>query len=335
MRPMEILGALTALIPTKRPTMLYGAPGIGKSDLVKQAAKSLQLQCVDLRAVLLDPVDLRGIPQITETGKARWCPPDFLPSDGEGVLFLDELPQAVPAVQAALLQLMLDRRCGEYVLPDGWSIVAAGNRQEDRAGAHRLITPLLNRLIHLDLEVSTDDWAVWAMNNGIGQEIRGFIRFKSDLLCKFDPASGERAWPTPRSWAFANQVMHVSSDENVQRSVLAGCIGQGAATEFLAYVKIKSQLPDIDAILAEPKTTSVPTDLAVCYAIVTALTDKAKEHKKDDKILTAVVQYGERLKVEFATVLIRDLAAVLGAKFLQLPAAQGWIKANRDVLVNK
>jgi MoxR-like ATPase len=156
-RPTDVTNALAALVPTRRPIYLWGPPGVGKSSLVKQAAESLKLDLIDVRATLLDPVDLRGLPRI-DGESAVWLPPAFLPRFGEGVLFLDELAQAAPLVQSACLQLTLDRRIGKYELPDGWSVIAASNRSEDRAGTHRLISPLLNRFVHLDLEVSAEDW---------------------------------------------------------------------------------------------------------------------------------------------------------------------------------
>src|ERR1700722_18655202 len=142
MKPTDVVAALNGLLPTKRPIYLWGPPGVGKSSIVAQAAKALSLRLVDVRATLLDPVDLRGVPRITGT-VTQWCPPIFLPTDGAGVLFLDELAQAPPLVQSACLQLVLDRRIGEYELPPDWVVVASSNRAEDRAGTHRLISPLL------------------------------------------------------------------------------------------------------------------------------------------------------------------------------------------------
>ena len=138
--PTDVTKALAALVPTRRPVYLWGPPGCGKSAVVRQAADALGLDLVDVRATLLDPVDLRGLPRLTRTPPSGARPPSC-PRGGEGVLFLDELAQAAPLVQAACLQLTLDRRIGEYELPDGWSVVAASNRAEDRAGTHRLITP--------------------------------------------------------------------------------------------------------------------------------------------------------------------------------------------------
>ena len=157
MRPRDVSKVLSALIPTRKPVCLWGRPGLGKSAVVRQAADTLRLKLIDVRATRLDPVDLRGLPKVTKD-RAEWCPPSFLPRSGDGVLFLDELAQAPPMVQAAGLQLVLDRRIGEYELPAGWSVIAASNRQEDRAGTHRRITPHLNRFVHVDREIGVEDW---------------------------------------------------------------------------------------------------------------------------------------------------------------------------------
>src|SRR5829696_4762350 len=183
MRPSEVTKALAALVPTRRPVYLWGPAGVGKSSLVRQAAEQLGLGLVDVRATLLDPVDLRGLPRL-DGDRAVWLPPAFLPRGGAGLLFLDELAQAAPLVQAACLQLTLDRKVGEYELPDGWTVVAASNR----AGAHRLISPLLNRFVHLDVDVSPEDWQAWAVAAGVAPEVRAFLGYRPALLAQFDPA---------------------------------------------------------------------------------------------------------------------------------------------------
>jgi len=151
---------------------LWGGPGIGKSSVVRQAAEEEGVDCIDIRLVLLDPSDLRGLP-VPDDGKAKWLPPSFLPhGDWRGVIFLDELNVAPPLVQNTALQLVLDRRLGEYELPEGATIIAAGNREME-AFVHRMSPPLLNRFIHIDFEVDNDEWAKWAVQNEITPQIIG------------------------------------------------------------------------------------------------------------------------------------------------------------------
>lgn len=324
MRPRDVSRALTALISTRRPVYLWGGPGVGKSSVVKQAAQSLNLQLVDVRATLLDPVDLRGLPRVTGD-RAEWCPPAFLPQSGDGVLFLDELAQAPPLVQAACLQLVLDRRVGEYELPDGWTVVAASNRQEDRAGTHRLISPLLNRFVHLDLEVALDDWQDWAVVNAVAAEVRAFLRFRPALLSLFEPVINPRAFPTPRSWAFVSDVLVKTPAELLHR-VVAGCVGDGPAAEFVGFLQLYRELPDLDQALAQPDTTPVPREPAVLYALVGALVEKCKA---DAAPLANFVKYAMRLPDDFALLALRDALAVK-PQLVSLPIVQQWIAKARS-----
>ena len=183
MKASRLTTVLENLLDQPWAAFIWGAPGIGKSSIVRQIAERRRMPLIDIRASLLDPTDLRGIPMIQD-GTAVWCPPSFLPkkSDKPGILFLDEINAAPPLVQAALYQLILDRRVGEYELPEGWRIIAAGNRREDKAVTFRLSSALANRFIHLNLEVDPDDWHAWATNRGIIPEVTAFLKYRPQLL---------------------------------------------------------------------------------------------------------------------------------------------------------
>ena len=324
MRPSEVTKALTALLPTRRPLYLWGPPGAGKSSLVRQAANTLGLALADVRATLLDPVDLRGLPRL-DGDVAVWLPPAFLPRTGNGVLFLDELAQAAPLVQAACLQLTLDRKIGEYELPAGWTVIAASNRSDDRAGTHRLISPLLNRFVHLDLDVCPEDWQTWAVTAGIAPEVRSFLQYRPGLLSQFDPAANPRAFPTPRSWQFVSDVL-ARTPEELLHPVAAGCVGDGPAAEFLGFLRLFRELPDLDSVLARPDSAMVPREPAVLYALVGALVEKCRQAKAP---LASFVIYALRLPDEFALLALRDALAV-NPKFASLPAVQQWIARARQ-----
>ncbi|QEL17650.1 AAA family ATPase [Limnoglobus roseus] len=323
MRPRDVSKALSALIPTRRPVYLWGPPGGGKSSVVKQAADALKVKLVDVRATLLDPVDLRGLPKVTED-RAEWCPPAFLPRTGDGVLFLDELAQAPPLVQAACLQLVLDRKVGEYELPPGWAVVAASNRQDDRAGTHRLITPLLNRFVHLDLDVDPGDWQAWAGASGVAPEVRAFLQYRPALLAPLDPVASPRAFPTPRSWQFVSDVLTGTPADLLHR-VVAGCVGDGPAAEFVGFLQLYRELPDLDALGKQPETTAVPREPAVLYALVGAIAEKCRA---DAAPVHGLVQYALRLPDEFALLALRDVLAVKPA-LASLSVVQQWIARAR------
>ena len=298
MKPTRISEALKTCIAAKRPVFLWGPPGVGKSEVVAQVATELKATLIDIRAVLLDPVDLRGLPHI-ENGEAVWSPPGFLPKGkGKFILFLDELNAAPPLVQAACYQLVLDRKIGEYELPKDAVIVAAGNRDTDRAVTSRMPSPLANRFVHLDFDVDLDDWIQWGLANGVRTEVLAFQRFRPGLLYNFDPKRNEKAFATPRSVTFLSQLM---DSGEVDYDLMKGVVGEGYAAEFTGFLKIYQSLPDPDVVLMAPDKAEVPTDPATLYAICGAVARKASEQNMKN-----VVKYANRLPVEFSVLLIRD-----------------------------
>jgi hypothetical protein len=324
MRPLEVRQALACLVPLQRSIYLWGPPGVGKSSLVQQLARQQNLELIDLRVTLLDPVDLRGLPRLNKT-KVDWCSPSFLPTKGSGILFLDELAQATPLVQAACLQLTLDRRIGEYQLPDGWTVIAASNRSEDRAGTHRLITPLLNRFIHLDLEVSNEDWQDWAMQTGIVPEVRAFLRFRPNLLFQFDSTQGTRSFATPRSWQFVSELF-ATTPKAILHPVVQGCIGDGPAAEFIAFLQLYDQLPEPSSIFQYPESSPIPREPAVLYALLGALIEKCKS---EPLLLQPYVRYITRLPEEFGLLGLRD-ALTLQPALASHASIQSWISKARQ-----
>ncbi|HIW00787.1 MAG TPA: MoxR family ATPase [Candidatus Desulfovibrio intestinipullorum] len=330
MGPRQIVLALHTLISIHQPVFLWGAPGVGKSQVVAQVAAERGMVLRDIRAVLLDPVDLRGLPRISPTGTAVWCPPAFLPdaSDtSQGILFLDELNAAPPLVQAACYQLILDRAIGEYRLPDGWTIIAAGNRDKDRAVTHRMPTALANRMVHLDFEALLEDWLAWAREQGIRREVRAFLRFRPKFLHLMDPASQDRAFPSPRSWEFVSRILEAEPAPEVEYDLIRGTVGQVAAAEFTGYLSVWKDLPDVEHVLADPCGTAVPAEPAALYALCEALGLLASADT-----IEALADYALRLPAEFGVLLMRD--CVLHDTALAGSAAFArWAESNAEVLL--
>jgi len=309
MKPSSIRAALPNLIRKQRPVFLWGAPGVGKSDVIALIAKDMKLELRDVRLSLLDPVDLKGFPVINAAAnQMSWLPPDFLPAmkvknkpnTSKGLLFLDEMNTAAPAVQASGYQLVLNRRIGEYVLPDGWSVVAAGNRTSDRSVVHTMPAALANRFVHLDFDVNASDWDIWAKDNGMHLDLRAFMRFRSNLLHSFDPKENPRAFPSPRSWAFVNDIYKNNMAADDEFELIKGTVGEGAATEFLAFTRIVKDLPTVDQVLLDPKHTKVPTEPSAQYAMVTAL-----EAKSTPNNFPRIMEYIGRFAMEFQVVYVR------------------------------
>ena len=195
--------------------MLWGPPGVGKSQIVAQIAARHAVPVIDIRLSQMEPTDLRGIPFRVDE-RVEWA----IPVDAAGrrrhgpagVLFLDEITSAPPSVSAAAYQLILDRRLGDYQVPAGWAIFAAGNRQGDRGVTYSMPAPLANRFSHFEVETHLDDWVGWAYANGIDERVIAFLRFRPELLFDFDPAHNPVAFPSPRSWEFAHRALQKFDD---------------------------------------------------------------------------------------------------------------------------
>ncbi len=247
MKPSHLVEALITAVPQNVALHIWGACGVGKSQLVKQVAQHLNREFIDVRAVQLDPVDFRGLPRIKDD-RTEWITPNFLPTSGEGILFLDELTSAPPMTQAACYQLVLDRALGDYRLPDGWSVLAAGNPASERGVSYSMPRPLLNRFLHLTLEPDLGEWCVWAGKAGIRPEIIAFLRFRTELLHDSAVRSGVNAWPTPRSWEMVSRAMDgidarkasITADvyEMLLMHLIQGAVGDGVAAEFIGFLNL-------------------------------------------------------------------------------------------------
>lgn len=340
MRPSQVAVALGHCIDAKQPVMLHGSPGVGKSDVVRQIAAARGIPMIDLRLSQLDPVDLRGVPSVDPVEKkTSWNAPDFLPTDGEGILFLDEINSAAQATQAAAYQLVLDRRLGDYELPDGWAMIAAGNRVTDRAIVNQMSSALKNRFTHINYDVNNDDWCTWALTNNISTEVLGFIRFRPMLLNEFEQRNDSKkekeriqhmrdaqAFATPRSWFFLDRILQQKPSPDIEYELYSGIVGEGCAAEFMGYLKYYRDLPNIDALLMAPDKAKVPTEPATLYALATGIAAKTT---KDN--MERVVKYTLRLPAEFQVLLMKDMA-VRDPTLTQTKSFNEWAVKNADVM---
>ena len=330
-------------IKHRRPFFLWGPPGVGKSDLVYQAASALDYPVIDLRASLLNPVDLRGIPVIStakgwdgaQVKVCEWAPPIFLPRTGHGLIFCDELPNAPTSVQTALLQLILDRRLGEYVLPEGWSIAAAGNRVEDKAGANRTISSVNSRFTcHVELEVSATDWLQWALGAGIRAEVRSFVKWQPSRLTDFDPRLNQKAYACPRTWSFVSDHLRDLDGlpEGAILGALSGCVGEGVAAEFWAHVQMSAELPDPDELLAKPTGCELPDpdEPGIWCATVTGLIDRLRVVGEDTTMLHNFGKLVMRFPAEYQAQSIIDGFNV-ARNLDQVPEIDEWMMRPENV----
>lgn len=290
---------------SRRGLFLWGPPGIGKSAIMKQVAEKNGMRLVDLRLIQMEPTDLRGIP-VPVTRKVNgvdqttvfWAPPGFLPQPGEkAIIFLDELPNAAPSVQAVAYQLVLDGRIGEYVVPEESVVFAAGNRETDKGATFKMPRPLVNRFDHIEVEVSFKDFQVYALNNVFNKDVVGYLSaFENDLF-DFDPSTASRGFPTPRSWEMVSDIVDqpnsVNLSETVLMALIAGAVGDGIATKFMAYRRNVTKLPRSADILSGAVTELAEAEVSLMYALTVSL---CYELQKRFKELANVKVKGEEHK---------------------------------------
>jgi len=304
----EVIDTLSHLIDSKLPVFIWGAPGIGKSSIVKEIAKDKDLEFLDLRLSLLDPTDMKGIPFFdSENKQGVWAPPSFLPSDKDsrGILFLDEINSAPPAVQASAYQLVLDRRVGEYELPQGWSIVAAGNRESDRGVVYRMPPPLANRFVHLEMDIDVEDWKKWAYRNGISESLIAYISYEPEALFNFDKDNTQKAFATPRSWSFVDTILKSSLPQDLLLDAISGAVGKERAVSFLSFKQVESRLPDISAII-EGRAVEIESDAKLLTILISGIVSRLKRDSKIEHI-DNILDFSMRLPKEFAILLIKEL----------------------------
>ena len=326
MKPSRVKEVLGPLLESRWPVFLWGPPGVGKSSVVHQVVNTRGWVLRDVRASLLDPTDLRGIPYV-ENGQANWAPPSFLPSDpdSEGVLFFDELNAAPPLVQASLYQLTLDRRIGEYVLPEGWRIMAAGNRSEDRSVVFRMPNALANRFTHLDFEADYDDWRSWAVEREVHPLVTGFLGMRRELLFKME--NSERAFPTPRSWEIFSDHMKTLGQVPLLEEVAVGTVGEGAAMEFMGFSENAITEKQVNLILKDPQNEMLPKKLGDQYALISHLCSRSSEKG----VRTGAGHLLSRLPVEMSVLLVRDLLKVHPA-FVADPRCSEFLREHGELL---
>lgn len=306
------------------PVMIWGAPGVGKSDLVRQTAQQQALTLIDLRLSQLEPTDLRGIP-LHDQGRVRWVPPDELPDaarDGEaGILFLDEINAAPPAVAASAYQLILDRRLGAYRLPAGWTIMAAGNRLDDRGITYAMPAPLANRFMHVTLQADVEAWLDWAARQAIDPVLCDFLAAEPEWLSRFSSEPDMTAFPSPRSWAFADRIIKRRPllDSTTFRHI-AACVGQAAATALADFVGQHNPVADW---MQAPGSLRALTDVAAQIDAVRQIREAVGQQRIE--VADALHLAAELPDEALSFGLIEQLHQTVGDALFDDPAFSVWV----------
>lgn len=312
-RPKDVLALLARCMKVGRPAMIWGPPGIGKSELIAEIGQAQNRPVIDMRLLLLEPTDIKGIPYYNpETNTMKWAQPSDLPMNvkprdikqakiniaaaeasedeiaidkakehlaileeavlfSRAILFLDEINAAPQSVQAAAYQLILNRRVGEYRLPEGVSMVCAGNRESDKGVTFRMPSPLANRLVHMEMGANFEDWQKWAIGNRVHADVVGFLSYHKQKLFNFDPKSGDKAFATPRSWVFVGQLIDDALPESMNTSLVAGTVGEGLAIEFSAHRRVAAKMPKSEDVLMGKEKVLNVKDLSAMYSLTISM----------------------------------------------------------------
>lgn len=329
MRATLMKETVKALFPQQRTLCIEGSPGGGKTTIVHQVAKELGIECRELHMPTMLVEDF-GIlyPDKEDSDNLTYRLPEWFPQEGkapdEGILLFDDRNQAGADLQKVLANICQARTLHGHKLPDGWQVISTGNRQKDRAGANRVLSHLRNRETVIDLDTHLEDWSAWAIEHGVKTEVVSFIRFRPNLLHDFDPQREQNA--TPRSWVEGVSDVLGTVPPEAEYECFKGAVGEGAAAEFVGFIRIYRKLPNPDAILLNPTTADVPSDPATLYALSGAIAERATEDN-----FNRVCTYAERMPPEFSVLSI-SYAARKKPELASTKAFTDWAVKHQDIL---
>lgn len=307
MTPSQLASFLAVAWPAKIQALITGEPGIGKTDIVSQAAKSLSYDLVKFHPAVSEPVDFKGYP-VAKDGVCRFIPDEHLnrliTTDRPTIAFADDLGQSHPSVQAAFMQILHGGQLNNQKISPCVVFCGATNDVSHQAGVQGFIEPLKSRWHSIvKLDVSVEDWVTWAYDTGQPSELIACIKAQDDLLSDFKPSRGLDRSPDPRSWGYVGDLIHLrrKSPKEVNpvfRELVAGAVGKGPAAKFAALLELAEKAPDIDAIIRNPGSAELPqkNQPSVGYMIVTSLVRRATKQNIDN-IMTYLHRLDQPLRV--------------------------------------
>jgi len=332
MKSSDLKSVLVCMAMGKRPVLIKGAPGIGKSDIMAQVAAELNADLIIMHPVVSDPTDYKGLPGIVE-GQAEFLPygelRKLMYAEKLTICFLDDVGQAAPSVQSALMQLLLAREINGIKISDHVAFMAATNRREDRAGVAGMLEPVKSRFtggIHT-LDVDTEDWIKWALNADLPIELIAFIKFRPALLHDFKPSADLVNSPCPRTVAAVGEALKLGIPAHLEHEVYTGIVGEAFSAEFLAFLKIYRELPSVDEILLDPDAVPMPKNPSILFALAGGLARKASETTID-----RILKFADRMPPEFQVLLVRD-AVKRDRQVCNTRSYVAWATKNSSVLI--
>ena len=315
--------------------MVSSSPGMGKSDIIRTIADIFKLKVIDLRVSQCEPVDMQGYPGVID-GRMTFHIPEYFPIETDKVpdgydgwlLFLDEFNSGNKQTESAAYKLILDRAVYKHKLHSRCLIAAAGNLTTDRAIVNTQSTATTSRLTHYRMRVDHKVWVDWANAHEIDHRIVSLMKFKPELLHRFDTSTNELTFPCPRTWEFASKVITGKNEiSHITKIRLAGTVGEGAAVELATYCEIYQNLPTIEQILGNPKSGwKVPKEPSERYAVTTMLSHNTTLNTID-KIIIAI----NRLPVDFQVITFKDIYKRT-PELKGHPVIKEWITKNAHVI---
>lgn len=324
--------------------ILWGPMGVGKSSSVREIAERLsketktEVNVTDIRLLNFSPVDLRGIPAADAMHEFTvWLKPRIfdLPEDRIHILFLDEISAAPQSLQAAAYQIALDKRIGEFKLPENCIVVCAGNRTTDKSVAYRMPKALANRLIHFEIVSDFDSWYTWALGHSVDERVIGYLAFDHSRL-NTEPEMEELAFPTPRSWEFVSSLLRVTGKTPEElHELISGCVGVSNALEFENWCRIYKKLPRVSDIFAGRCSARI-RETDVIYALISSLLVSITERREiiSNRELENVCSYASQFPADFAALFFRGLISIdeMRMRISGVASFAAWMKKNSRFL---
>jgi hypothetical protein len=319
---LDILWANPERAEMVPPLMIWGPPGIGKSTFIRNLCKENDIGFIDIRLAQREPVDIRGLPVPRDDKQGiDWIVSSDWPRAGvdgtpeKGIILFDEITAADSTLQVAAYEFILDRRLGQlYQVPDGWYIVAAGNRTGDGAVARTMSSALANRFCHLEVGANSASWLDWALINNVEPRVTGFIRYMPQKLFSME-GNRERGWPSPRSWERVAMELELADKMNLDNELLqiivAGLVGEGVAVEFMAFLKWSSKIPDISKMLAGEIKVSIPKRPDQRYAMLSAIVHNMRQHEEPEILLNGFFDVMLKFPNDWVQLLYHDITLVM------------------------
>ncbi len=330
--------------PKRLVPMLLGAPGLGKSQAVYQAAEIIREQnniepedfsVVELRAGTMDPAEIGGFRFVID-GKTEVTEPDWYPKTQHGLLFLDELAQASLAGMNALSEVMLDHRIGTRSLPAGWMVVSASNRKQDRAGTNKIPSHIQDRILPLDITLEVEALQDYAIRSNWYDLVPVYWNYRPENVHNLgDDGRGA----TPRSWEMVSNFKRADLSPQVDHTMVLSALGEEVGSDFLAFERTVDLLPDIDDLINDPMNAKVDHKPDIMYALMGALATNMARHPAK---VAGVIQYLDRIDQEWAFTCIADAERFNSAaretdptvkQLASSKAYTDWLSKHKDVFV--